>query len=554
VNDGRNTHNVTPSRGDKSDGSGNLRPGKSYVRTFDDAGTFAYYCTLHGTPTSGQHAELGIGDAAAATPLPPVGGGDHEAPSFRASGRTIRVPDDAKTIQAGVDQAKKGDLVLVSPGVYRESVKITTDGIVLRGVDRNTTILDGEFERDNGVFVVGADGVAVENLTARNYAENGFFWNGVLGYRASYLTAYRNGDYGIYAYDSQYGMFDHSYASGSPDSGFYIGQCNPCHAVITDVVSQYNLLGYSGSNSSGDLSLVSSEWSHNRTGIVPNSFGAEELSPQGMATMAGNVVSDNGDARATRGNEEAYDPAFGVGVVIAGGQEDVVTRNRIVDNAKVGIALAPSIGLEDTPHQPKGNRVTDNVVERSGMLDLGVVLSDAADQNCFSGNTFATSAPANIEQVMPCDAAGSGDFATGAVDIQQFLDTSNNANGVAYKESPVPPPQRSMPKAASAEARPAGAPPAVDLAAITVPSGSGPGRHRVATATGSALPHARPQCGEAEREAHQEHHQEGGERLAQVVPAPAAQRQRAQALEQVGDRVPARHGVEPAAQLAARHV
>jgi plastocyanin len=468
VNDGRNTHNVTPDSG-KAYGSGNLKPGRSYVHTFPDAGSFAYYCTLHGTPTSGQHAALAVGDAAAATPIAPVGAGDREPPSFRASGRTIHVPADAKTIQAAVDSAKKGDLVLVSPGVYKESVKVTTDGVVLRGLDRNRTILDGEFKRDNGVFVVGADGVAVENMTARNYTENGFFWNGVLGYRGSSLTAYRNGDYGIYAYDAQYGQFDHSYASGSPDSGFYIGQCNPCHAVITDVVSEYNLLGYSGSNSSGDLFLVNSDWSHNRTGIVPNSFGAEDLSPQGMATIAGNLVSDNGDARATRSNEPAYDPAFGVGVVIAGGQEDVITKNRIVDNAKVGVALAPSIGLEDAPHQPKGNRVTDNVVERSGMLDLGVVLSDAADQNCFSGNTFSTSAPADIEQVMPCDATGTGDFATGAVDIQQFLDTSKNAKGVAYKESPAPKRQTNMPRASTARARPAGAPSAIDLAAIVVP-------------------------------------------------------------------------------------
>jgi hypothetical protein len=242
--------------------------------------------------------------------------------------------------------------------------------------------------------------------------------------------------------------------------------------VITDVVSEYNLLGYSGSNSSGDLFLVNSDWSHNRTGIVPNSFGEEELSPQGMATIAGNVVSDNGNARATHGNEAAYDPAFGIGIVIAGGQQDVITKNRVVDNAKVGVALAPSVGLEDTPHQPKGNRVTDNVAQRSGFVDLGVVLSDAADENCFSGNTFSTSAPANIEQVMPCDATGTGDFATGAVDIQQFLDTSKNAKGVGYKQSPIPKKQRNLPRASTARARPAGAPVAVDLALIEVPSGS----------------------------------------------------------------------------------
>ena len=53
-------------------------------------------------------------------------------------------------------------------------------------------------------------------MTARNYTSNGFFWTGVDGYRGSYLTAYRNGDYGIYAFDSVNGLFEHSYAAGQP--------------------------------------------------------------------------------------------------------------------------------------------------------------------------------------------------------------------------------------------------------------------------------------------------------------------------------------------------
>ena len=187
---------------------------------------------------------------------------------------------------------------------------------MLRGVDRNPTILDGEFKRENGVKVVGADGVAIENLTARNYTENGFFWTGVLGYRGSYLTAYRNGDYGIYAFDSQWGSSTTRTRRGAPTPGFYIGQCNPCHAVITDVVAEYNQLGYSGTNAGGDLFIVRSVWRNNRTGIVPNSLDGEELAPQGHADhrrqprRATTAAPKRRDRR--RG---ASTSSFGVGIV-----------------------------------------------------------------------------------------------------------------------------------------------------------------------------------------------------------------------------------------------
>ena len=69
--------------------------------------------------------------------------------------------------------------------------------------------------------------VAIENLTARNYTLNGFYWTGVSGFRGSYLTAYNNGDYGIYAFGATNGVLEHSYGSGSPDSSFYVGQCAP---------------------------------------------------------------------------------------------------------------------------------------------------------------------------------------------------------------------------------------------------------------------------------------------------------------------------------------
>jgi hypothetical protein len=409
-----------------------------------------------------------LGALAALAPVTPGGGA---AAAGAASYRTIRVPRDVKTVQRAVDRARPGDLVLVSPGVYKEAVTVGTDRVVIRGLDRNTTILDGEFKRDNGVKVVAAAGVAVENLTARGYTDNGFFWSGVRGYRGSYLTAYRNGDYGIYAFDSTDGRFDHSYASGSPDSGFYIGQCFPCNAVIDHVTSEGNELGYSGTNAGGNLFIVSSTWRHNRAGIVPNTLDSEANPPQREATIAGNLVAGNGNGDAPKSKEDAFDTVFGSGIVIVGGVGDVVTRNRVVDHRSVGIGIVPNPGIEKNVWPSRGNRVIDNVVERSGLDDLGIIAPAPDDGNCFSGNVFETSAPAHLEQLEPCQGRGTGDPTAGAFDLARFLGATHPP-GKPYRRTPKPPKQPSMPGAKTA-------PPSaatgvfvgtIDLGTITVPN------------------------------------------------------------------------------------
>lgn len=169
--------------------------------------------------------------------------------------------------------------MLITSGVYHEAVRVRTADLTIRGEDRNTTILDGQQKLTNG-FTVQANGVVIENVTAHHYSGNDFFWTGVTGYRGSYLTAYDNGDYGIYAFNAVQGKFDHSYASGSPDSGFYIGQRHPCDALITDVISEKNALGYSGTNAGGNLIIQNSTWRHNGAGIVPNTLDSEKRPPE----------------------------------------------------------------------------------------------------------------------------------------------------------------------------------------------------------------------------------------------------------------------------------
>ena len=440
VNKGRNLHNVVPNKGSQF-GTDSLPSGKSYSFTFKTPGVYGYYCSFHGAPGSGMAGTITVAGAATGSTTPssstPAG-----VPTPSGKPRTINVLAGS-SIQAAVNQANPGDLVLVSPGVYKEAVTVTRPNIVIRGVDRNKTILEGSFQLANG-FLVTANGVAIENMTARDYSGNGFYWTGVSGYRGSYLTAYRNGDYGIYAFNSANGLFEHSYASGSPDSGFYIGQCNPCNAVINDVVSEYNQLGYSGTNSSTQLFIVNSRWDNNRAGIVPNTLDSEALPPQTNNVIAGNVIFNNQSTKAARSETAEFDAAFGSGIAVVGGNANIISKNLVLNHLRAGIVIAPNPGIQKNAYQSTGNKVTDNVVRGSGIADLAVLATPPTANNCFSGNKFKKSSPANIEQAAPCTGTGTGDFTTGAVDIAPFLDTSKNPPPTPYQQTPVPKSQPNM--------------------------------------------------------------------------------------------------------------
>jgi parallel beta helix pectate lyase-like protein len=415
----------------------------------------------------------------------------------------LRVPDDFATITEAVEAAVPGDLVLISPGTYHEAVNVTTDDVTIRGLDRNEVILDGEFELDNGIRILGASGVVVENLTAQNYTSNGVFALETDGYRVSYVNAIRNGDYGIYGFDSINGTIEHSYAAGSPDAGVYIGQCFPCDSLIDDFISEHNGLGYSGTNSGGNLYIVNSTFRNNRAGVVPNSGSYELCYPERQTTLVGNIVHSNNQP-----DTPAIDVALlamGNGILIPGGVGNVVERNLVFDHEKTGIGLTPFLEEgpnDDLPSEDEwtvdcatqreqelaaevpesllweayDNSIRDNVVEASGVADLGVagVSVPSADlRNCWSGNVFTTSAPNNIEVLAPCGATGSGNWEDNPLDVLSWIaEADSRPPSVDYKTAELPPPPvlEGMADPENAPVEPAKTPRTVDLAAIVVPT------------------------------------------------------------------------------------
>ena len=407
------------------------------------------------------------------------------APAASVDG-VIRVPADEKTIQRAVDASKPGDLVLVSPGVYKEAIVVSRahKNIVIRGLDRATTIVDGELSQapghDNG-FAVHADGVAIENITARNFVTNGFFWTGVDGYRGSYLTAIRNGDYGIFAFDSTHGQFDHSYASGSPDAAFYIGQCYPCDALIVDVEGEWNGIGYSGTNSGGNLVVARSSFHDNRIGIVPNSETGEANPPQREASIVGNHVYDNDNDQAA--GIEIAQIASGSGILIAGGRRDTVERNLVTGHSNIGIGVIPLPEKILDPSSPTArNFDARNNVIRSNVLsgnthDLLAVTSvdDPTDGggNCFSDNVASATVPADLQRALPCGAPPRPFEADVGLLAARFLSDKAPAPSFEAVALPDPPALANMVRAKTAPTRPATHEPSIRISvqALRTPTG-----------------------------------------------------------------------------------
>jgi hypothetical protein len=411
---------------------------------------------------------------------------------------TINVPEDQPTISKGVAAAREGDLVLVHPGTYQETVTVETPGITLRGTDRNRVVVDGDLIRSDGVVVTAA-GVSVQNLTVRDHLQNGVLVTGMVsesgvyshahsgetagesqddaegqseghsnyerldpekfpplqGFQVDHVTAINNGLYGIYAFDAQRGLITDSYASGSADSGIYVGQCQPCDTVVHRNVMERNAVGFEDANAGGGLYVVGNRMVGNRIGATLTSDHQEAFVPQRGVVFAGNLLADN-DQAAT---PSQADGGWGVGLGIAGGTENEILRNRITGHPSVGVLLGSH---DDLP--PIGNKVSENVLAGNA-TDAVYAASERAPGtgNCLADNELASVLPTGLLTLLACP--GSGSELAGAP-VPVFAAPA----GIAFSEVAEPPAQPDLPEAATLPAvGPLNGPPTIDVRRIKVP-------------------------------------------------------------------------------------
>ncbi|GAA3927699.1 right-handed parallel beta-helix repeat-containing protein [Microbacterium soli] len=374
----------------------------------------------------------------------------------------IHVPSEAGSLAQAEELAQPGDVILIAPGDYEEQLLVSTPDITIRGEDRNTTVIDAAGIRPFGIAVM-ADGVRVENLTVTGATFYGLLFTGLhddtgpsaptaAGYEpwspadfpplqrflADHVTATNNGLYGIYAFNAQHGIIRDSYASGSADSGIYVGQCTECDVLVTGNVAERNAVGFENSNASDSVFVVGNRFSNNRVGLTLLSNYQEAFHPQRGNLIAGNIISDNNETQtpvqATGG--------FGTGIGISGGTSNLVTRNRIESNHRAGIVLTNAEDLATT-----GNAFIDNVLQDNASAVVNVSAERApASSNCASPSAEDT-IPSDLSAAMHSPNCEPSTAATTASPPQPSAapDWPEAPEGISFRSVGLPQDQPNLP-------------------------------------------------------------------------------------------------------------
>ncbi|WGX97368.1 nitrous oxide reductase family maturation protein NosD [Nocardioides sp. L-11A] len=391
----------------------------------------------------------------------------------------VRVPEDAATLGEALESVAENGLVLVGPGTYPEQVLVEMPGVTIRGTDRNAVVVTGEGRRTSGIVVI-ADGVTVENLTVTGTTLYGVLFTGVHegrevltpgqdGYesfdperfpplerfRIDHVTATNNGLYGIYAFNTRHGVIVDSWASGSADSGIYVGQCRECDTVVSGNVTARNAVGFENANASDSLSIVGNRFSDNRVGMTLTSNYQEAFVPQRGNLVAGNVVTDNSEQR----SPSQADGGWGIGIGIGGGQDNRLVRNLVAGNLRAGVLID---SVEDVPST--GNALEDNTFRDNG-VDLA---NTSAELTPASGNCVADAAGLSL---LPLDLLGRCGAAQPAATTAD-LPGGQAPEGMSFLEVPLP---GDLPSLDVGDDVPVPLPATIihpDLSQITVPAAS----------------------------------------------------------------------------------
>jgi len=316
-----------------------------------------------------------------------------------------------QSIQAAINRAPAGAVIVVERGTYRGNLDITrsvrlighhavivpaakpTPGacLALMGGEVVGICVHGAFNAD-GTMKSSISNVSIEGFIVRDFGSAGIIAAGVNGFRAVRNVTAHNGLWGIYAADSSdvLLLYNTSYDNGS--DGIHVGNASSANAVIVGNASYGNLgTGIILLDALGGRITLNS-LRGNCAGIVVAATGTPGQNGGGNAKVQLNQVTANNRLCAAVPDEA---PAYGgAGIVLIGAQNTVVALNDIRDNVSQagsdisGGGILILDGAMFGAGAPTGNSIRLNWL--SGNTPNDIFGDGTGTTNTVSGNSCTT--------------------------------------------------------------------------------------------------------------------------------------------------------------------
>lgn len=387
--------------------------------------------------------------------LPPPGGPRSDDPPVRPHrGYHIDCPNSENLIAVIGDPRPEPN---PSAPLLPECTQLCNLQIEGMGAKPTHVRIVGDRHKSDVIRVDRADGVYIRNLTIEQAEFNGIDIVETDGFRVSKIVARWNNKYGILTFTSGNGLYDKIEAYGNGDGGVYPGSnakgcgidlnvygvcdegattadpragCGEPTTELRKINAHHNVLGYSGT--AGNSTYIhDSKFHHNATGLTTDSFAQGHPGmPQECFRWEDNEIYSNNENYFSAENQQRckdepfherpkklvcpnFQTAVGTGILIGGGNRDLLKDNFIYDNWRWGMTsfVVPAAARDDNDpsHQTDtgiGNVTADNHfgVRRDGTVDpngLDVWWDGAGSANCWQGNDFKSGPDRVSNQSLP---------------------------------------------------------------------------------------------------------------------------------------------------------
>lgn len=321
------------------------------------------------------------------------------------------------SIQAAIDAAAPGTVILIEPGTYDGEIEINKADIQLIGKTCfafEKVIIQNNGDEDCGIMVhKGGDGFVLKNVTVQNFSENGVYLEYIDNFLLSNVTTINNHEYGLYPVHCTHGVIEYCSATGSADTGIYVGQSE-------NVAVQYNTAfgnvnGLEVENCTNVVVFKNHSYDNVAGILIILLPGLPVKVASGVLVTENNFENNNhvnfGDPEA---GFESLVPS-GTGILNLGVDNVTIEKNKISGNNFTGIAAVsdlvlgalaglPPEAFADIEPNPDNLKVIDNVLVNNGtappaglpLPGVDLLWDGSGTNNCWKDNTYAASYPSPL--------------------------------------------------------------------------------------------------------------------------------------------------------------